>query len=220
VANQNVRLTTNAVYELTPPAVWRGPLEAKGFGPFKGHLIADDVIAGPRSRMRHGLQRHDLVAFHLLALIEAFDPGVNANRKVCGLDKSPTEIPVAVFGVPLAFDFAITAPLTLHTATIGGKVPHARKARHRPRFHQDRQRENIPNPGHGFEPGHLGLRPHVAYHRPLQALDLRFQATQNTQITSDGQGHVGLRELPLDVALAELPNPVRAPRVARVAGKL
>jgi len=47
VANQNVRLTTNAVYELTPPAVWSGPLEAKGFGPFKGHLIAYDVIAGP-----------------------------------------------------------------------------------------------------------------------------------------------------------------------------
>jgi hypothetical protein len=48
VAHQNIRLTTNAVDELTPPAVWRGPLEAKGFGPFKGHLIAYDVIAGPR----------------------------------------------------------------------------------------------------------------------------------------------------------------------------
>jgi hypothetical protein len=48
VANQNIRLTTNAVYELTPPTVWSGPLEAKSLGPFKGHLIAYDVIAGPR----------------------------------------------------------------------------------------------------------------------------------------------------------------------------
>src|SRR5688572_9182738 len=34
VAHQNIWLTTNAVYELTPPAVWSGPLEAKGFSPF------------------------------------------------------------------------------------------------------------------------------------------------------------------------------------------
>jgi hypothetical protein len=47
VATQNIWLTTNAVYELTPAAVWSGPLEAKGFGPFKGHLIAYDVVASP-----------------------------------------------------------------------------------------------------------------------------------------------------------------------------
>ena len=47
-ANQNSRLLTNAVYELTPPAVWRHPLEAKGFRPFKGYLITHDVIASSR----------------------------------------------------------------------------------------------------------------------------------------------------------------------------
>jgi hypothetical protein len=154
--------------------MWRDPLEAKGFGPFTGHLIAYAVIAGPRSRMRHGFQGYELMAFRLFALIEACDPGVKANRKVRGFNKSPTEIRVAVFGVPLAFDFPMTEPLTLHAATIRGKVPHARKARHRPRCQQDRHGENIPNPGHRFEPVHRRLGPHVASHRPLQALDWRF----------------------------------------------
>ena len=128
VAHQNIWLTTNAVDELTPPAVWSGPLEAKGFGPFKGHLITYGIVAGPHSRMRHGLQGHECVTFHQLALIEACDPWVKVHRNVRGLDESPTEILVAVFGVPLAFDFAMTEPLTLHAATIGGKVPHARNA--------------------------------------------------------------------------------------------
>jgi hypothetical protein len=162
--------------------------------------------------MRHGLQGYEPVASHLLALIEAFNSWVKANRKMRSLDKRPTEILIAVFGIPLAFDFAITEPLTLHTATIGGKVSHARKAHYRPRLQQDRQRENVTNPGHRFEPVHLGLGPHVAQHHPLQALDLRFQATQNTQMTGDGQGHMGISELMLKVVLAELSNPVERDR--------
>jgi hypothetical protein len=170
--------------------------------------------------MRHGFQGYELMAFRLFALIEAFDPGVKANRKVRGFNKSPTEILVAVFGVPLAFDFPMTEPLTLHAATIRGNVPHARKARHRPRFQQDCHGENIPNPGHRFEPGHRRLGPHVASHRALPALAWRFYATQNPQITGDGQGHVGISELPLNVVLAELSNPVRTQSMARVTGKL
>ena len=57
--------------------------------------------------MRHGLQSHEFVTVHLLALIEALDPWVKANRKVCGLDKRPSMILVAVFGVPLAFDLVV-----------------------------------------------------------------------------------------------------------------
>jgi hypothetical protein len=38
-------------------------------------------------------------------------------------------------------------------------------------------------------------------------------------MTGDGQGHMGINELPLKVRLAELPNPVRTQSVARVTGK-
>jgi hypothetical protein len=37
-------------------------------------------------------------------------------------------------------------------------------------------------------------------------------------MTGDGQGHVGISELPLKVMLAELPHPVRTQSVARVTG--
>ena len=72
--------------------------------------------------MRHGFQGYELMAFRLFALIEAFDPGVKANRNVRGFNKSPTEILVAVFGVPLAFGFPMTEPLTLHAATIRSRL--------------------------------------------------------------------------------------------------
>jgi hypothetical protein len=117
--------------------------------------------------MRHGLQGHEPVAPPLLVLIEAFNAWVKATRKMRGFNERPTEIMIAVFGVPLAVNFAITEPLTLHAATIGGQVSHARKARYCPCLQQDRQRENIPDPGHRFESVQLGLGALVAQHHPL-----------------------------------------------------
>jgi hypothetical protein len=150
-----------------PPAVWSGPLAAKGFRACKGHLIAHAVIAGPRSLVRHRLQGHECVTFHLRTLIEAFDPWGKAHRDVCGLDNRPAAIFIAVFGVALACNLAMTEPLTLHAAAVGGQGPRAREARHGPRFQQDCQRENIPNPRHRFEPVPLGLGAHVAQPHPL-----------------------------------------------------
>jgi hypothetical protein len=57
--------------------------------------------------MHHSLQGHEFVTFHLLTLVEAFDPWVKANREVCGLDKSPAEIVIAVF----VFPWPLTLPL-------------------------------------------------------------------------------------------------------------
>ena len=219
MAHQHSWLTTHAVDELTPPAVWSGPLAANGLRPFPGHLIANAVIAGPRSRVRHRLQGHACGTFHRLTLSEACAPWGKAHREVCGLDKRPAEIFLAVFGGALACNFARTEPRTLHAAAVGGQGPRAREARHGPRFQQDCHREKIPHPGHRGEPVPLGLGAHVAPHPPLSALAWRFSATEETQVTRDGHGDVDISALTCQVVRAERANLVRTPSMARVAGK-
>ena len=219
MAHQNLWLTTNAVAELTPPAVWSGPLAAQGLSPGHGHLSAHAVIAGPRSRVRHRLQGHELVTCHRLTLREACAPWGTAHRDVCGLDNRPAEIFRAVFGVALALNLAMTAPLTLHAAAVGGQGPRAREARHGPRFQPDGPREHIPHPRHRCEPVPLGRGAHVAHHPPREALDGRVAATEETQVTRDGQDGVDRSELTGQVVLAERSNLVRPPSMARVAGK-
>jgi hypothetical protein len=170
--------------------------------------------------MRHGRQGHEPLAPPRLTLRDAFHAWVKAHRHVRGLDEGPTKILMAVFGVPVALDLAMAAPLTLHAATRGGQVAHAREARYRPRLQQDRQREHVPHPRHRFAPGPLGRGPHVASHGPLQGLDWGCQAAQDAQVTGDGPGHTGSSALTLKVVLAELPHPVRTRSMARVAGTL
>ena len=97
--------------------------------PFTGQLSAKAVRAGPRSRMRHRLQGHACVTLHRLTLVEAFAPWGKAHRDVCGRDKRPAERLMAACGVSLAVTLAMTAPLPLHAAALGGTGPRAPKAR-------------------------------------------------------------------------------------------
>jgi hypothetical protein len=73
--------------------------------------------------VRHRLQGHEWVTCHRLTLIDACDPWGKAHREVCGLDNRPAEIFRAVLGVALAVNLAMTAPLTLHAAAVGGQGP-------------------------------------------------------------------------------------------------
>ena len=60
VATQNTGLQANLMCELTTPAIWEWPLRSKGFRALERHMIAQDVITGPRQLGPH---REHLIHF-------------------------------------------------------------------------------------------------------------------------------------------------------------
>ena len=109
----------------------------------KGYLITQDIVAGPCQLVGHSLDGDDTVTAGALALIVAFDLGVEAYREVCRLDVGPGQISVFIFGVAATLALAVAQSFTAHAAAIGGIVAHLVKTPNLTRLKHNRQSENL-----------------------------------------------------------------------------
>jgi len=100
--------------------------------------------------MSHGFPCQDGIvpALRQLALVKTLRCGLEAQGKLRGLHICPRQIRVTIFDVARPFALAIAELRAVHTATIGGIVPHRGKAADRTRFQSDRLRQDRPNALH------------------------------------------------------------------------
>jgi hypothetical protein len=105
----------------------------KTFRVVKGDVVPHHEVTRPRQFMRDRFECDNPSgtrggALGGLALIKAFRSIVVAYREVGRLDKGPSQVFIAVFGIAPAFLFAIAEFLTADTATIRGEVDNLPKA--------------------------------------------------------------------------------------------
>ncbi len=101
--------------------------------------------------MCHGFNGDHAVGSGLFSLIVSLNRVVVTNREIGGLNKGPGQVSVAVFGIPLAFLFAVAEPCCANAATVGGVVADFGKPLNRASLQHDGQCQDDADPRGGFE---------------------------------------------------------------------
>src|ERR1700756_3784942 len=111
----------------------------------KRFVLLQNVETRARELVRQGLARENRVRPGLLAFVETFGLGAEAQREVGCLDECPGQIFVAVPDVAFAFLLAVAHVLAVHTTRVRSEVARAGEALDRPDLQQNDASQNRPD---------------------------------------------------------------------------
>jgi hypothetical protein len=122
--------------------------------------IPHNIVGRSRQFMGYCLSGEDIVGFTHFALIEAFGVRAVAARKVGGLDKSPTEILIAVLAISLPLLFIVGEALRGNQAAVRGEVSYLGETVDITGLKGDSHGEYIPDSFYGFKFDKFRLKLH------------------------------------------------------------
>jgi hypothetical protein len=94
----------------------------------------------------------------------------------------PRQILIAVLGVALAFCLAVADLLTPDTPAVRSEVSHTGKSPYVPGLQHNRERQDLPDPRHGFKKAELRSQLDSFCDGSLQDLRLFFSAAHHRQV--------------------------------------
>lgn len=108
-------------------------------------------------------------------MIKTFGLFVKTNREVGSLNKSPSQILIAVFAVALTFLFTVAQFFTADAAAIGGEVAHLRKSTNVAGLQHDGERQDFTYATDAQQMAVAGVQLRLLQYGLLHHLDLLVQ---------------------------------------------
>ena len=154
------------------------------------------VEAGPRQFVCQRLDRHHIVRLRLLPFVESFCLGAVAQREVSRLNEGPGQVFITVLGVAFSFFLAVTGAYAVNAPGVGRKVARRRKTANRPRFEQDRGRQDSTNAGYAGQQAIFRSLRDPFLKSLFKAVNLGGKRRNDRHVGLDRQGNVvGQRHL-------------------------